>query len=222
MLGGPEPIPPQLLDESSMLETFLTHLQGPLLSLWGPFFILVLCGLGLPIPEDLILLVAGALACIEDRSWLAVSIFMYVAVLAGDTLIFMGGRHLGGRLLESTLARQFFPPEKRLRVEQFYARHGAKGLFLARFLPGLRSLIFFSAGSLGVPLLTFLLLDGLAALLSVPVFVGLGYWLWARYGHDLAQFSAVLEQVHDWSLGLVAMAVLVVLCLVWRRVRAGR
>ncbi|MSQ67279.1 MAG: DedA family protein [Gammaproteobacteria bacterium] len=204
-----------------MLETFLTHLQGPLLSLWGPFFILVLCGLGLPIPEDLVLLVAGAMAALEGRAWSDVSILMYIAVIGGDTLIFMGGRRLGGRLLESALTQQFFPPAKRLRVEQFYARHGAKGLFLARFLPGLRGLIFFSAGSLGVPLSTFLLLDGLAALLSVPVFVGLGYWLWARYGHDLAQFSAVLDQVHDWSLGLVAMAVLVVLCLVWRRVRAG-
>ena len=66
-----------------MFETFLTQLQGPVLSLWGPFVIILLCGFGIPIPEDIVLLVAGALAAVEGRSWEGVSVLMYLAVIGG-------------------------------------------------------------------------------------------------------------------------------------------
>lgn len=206
-----------------MLETFLTELQGPLLSLWGPFAILVLCGLGVPVPEDVVLLVAGVLAAVEERSWQQVSVVMYVAVIGGDSLMFLMGQRLGGRLLNSAAGQRWFPPAKRERVEQFYARHGAKGLFIARFLPGLRSLIFFSAGSLRVPYLTFLWWDGLAALISVPVFVWLGHWLWLKFGHDAAHFSEAMEHAHQWSLwivlGALGTAGAIILFRYWRRRR---
>lgn len=208
-----------------MLETFLDQLQGPLLSLWGPFAILVLCGLGVPVPEDVVLLVAGVLAAVEERSWQQVSALMYVAVIGGDSLMFLMGRRLGGRLLCSATGQRLFPADKRARVEQFYARHGAKGLFIARFLPGLRSLIFFSAGSLRVPYLTFLWWDGLAALISVPVFVWLGHWLWMRFGHDTAHFSEAVAEAHRWSvwiiMGALATTVAVLVFRYWRRRRAG-
>ncbi len=197
-----------------MLETFLTQLQGPMLSLWGPFAIIVICGLGIPIPEDVVLLVAGALAAVEGRSWIEVSVLMYVAVIGGDSLMFLIGRHLGGKLLQSQLGQQWFPERQRARVQRFFRKHGAKSLFFARFLPGIRSLVFFSAGSIGVPYLTFLTLDGLAALLSVPVFVWLGHWLCLRYGSDVAHFNDAMESAHQWSLWLVVAAVVVVLAVV--------
>jgi len=209
-----------------MLETFLNTLQGPLLSLWGPFAILVLCGLGVPVPEDVVLLVAGALAAVEGRSWQEVSVLMYVAVIGGDSLMFLMGQRLGGRLLGSASGQRLFPAAKRARVELFYAKHGAKGLFIARFLPGLRSLIFFSAGSLRVPYLTFLWWDGLAALISVPVFVWLGHWLWEKFGHDAAHFSEAMAHAHQWSLwvvlGALGVAAGVMLFRYWRRRRAAR
>ena len=49
-----------------MLETLLKYFEGSPLSLWGPFFLLLLCGLGLPIPEDIVLLAAGALMVAHD------------------------------------------------------------------------------------------------------------------------------------------------------------
>ena len=204
-----------------MFDAFLLHLQGPLLSLWVPFLILLLCGLGLPLPEDIVLLVAGVLAAMEGRSWQSVTVIMYAAVLMGDSLIFLGGRRYGARLLASRLMRPVFSEAKRARVEEFTARHGAKSLFLARFLPGLRAVVFFSAGSLGVSYLKFLLLDGLAALISVPVFVWLGHFLWERFGDDLDSFDAAIGRVHDWSVwfGLALLMVLAVQGLRWYRRR---
>ena len=67
-----------------MLETLLDQFQGTPLSLWGPFAVLLLCGLGLPIPEDIVLIAAGALGVLDERSWIYVSAIMYAGVMGGD------------------------------------------------------------------------------------------------------------------------------------------
>ncbi|HRG55305.1 MAG TPA: hypothetical protein PLG56_04645 [Lacunisphaera sp.] len=51
-----------------MFETLLKYFEGSPLSLWGPFLILILCGLGLPVPEDIVLVAAGALGEIDGRT----------------------------------------------------------------------------------------------------------------------------------------------------------
>ncbi|MGE0384680.1 MAG: DedA family protein [Gammaproteobacteria bacterium] len=206
-----------------MIDSFLTQLQGPL-SLWGPFAILVLCGLGLPMPEDIVLILAGALAAMEGRAWPFVGALMYTAVLGGDLLTFYGGRRFGDRLLESRWMHAVLPPHKQNRVRAFYARHGAVGIFLARFLPGLRAPIFFSAGSMRVSPWTFLCLDGLAALVSVPLFVWIGHWLWQSFGRDADLFNGAIDRAHHFSLWLGGGAIGVVLALLAVRAlrRRGR
>ena len=54
-------------------------------------------------------------------------------------------------------------------------RHGHRAIFYARFLAGLRALVYLSAGSFGVPPSVFLFYDLLGALISVPIVVTLGY-----------------------------------------------
>ena len=54
-------------------------------------------------------------------------------------------------------------------------RHGHRAVFYARFLAGLRAVVYLSAGSLGVPISRFLMYDLLGALISVPLVVSLGY-----------------------------------------------
>ena len=54
-------------------------------------------------------------------------------------------------------------------------RHGHRAIFYARFLAGLRALVYLSAGSFGVRPSVFLFYDLLGALISVPIVVTLGY-----------------------------------------------
>ncbi len=194
-----------------MLESLLGLFQGSPLALWGFFLILILCGFGLPIPEDIVLLAAGMLGRDDGRSWLQTSALMYLGVITGDTLIFLAGRHFGSRLLAHRWLQRMLPPAKQARIERLFERYGAMGLFLARFLPGLRAPIFCSAGAMKVRLGKFLLLDGAAALISVPAFVWLGDWLWLKFADDFEQLSATLAQTHEYSLwctlGLIALAV---------------
>jgi len=201
-----------------MLEQLLEHFQGTPLSLWGPFILLLLCGLGLPMPEDIVLITAGMLGVIDGRSWFEVSVFMYAGVLAGDSMIFFAGQRYGTRLLGTSWFQRIFPPAKQARVEELFAKHGTTGLFIGRFLPGLRAPIFFSAGSLKVSLVKFLLLDGLAALVSVPVFVWLGRWLWLKFADDFGQLERALKRTHTFTLwGTIAIVILLAAALwLWK------
>ena len=49
-------------------------------------------------------------------------------------------------------------------------------MFFARFLPGLRMPVFFTSGLYKVPFWKFFLIDGFAALISVPIWVLLAYY----------------------------------------------
>lgn len=197
-----------------MLETLLDQFQGTPLSLWGPFAVLLLCGLGLPIPEDIVLIAAGALGVLDERAWIYVSAVMYAGVMAGDSIIFLAGRFFGGRLRAAPWFQRIFPAAKQDKVEVLFERHGSTGMFLGRFLPGLRAPIFFTAGSMKVSYFKFLCFDGFAALISVPFFVWLGHWLWVTFQDDIEQLNRTLDATHSYSRWIVVVAA--VICLgIW-------
>src|SRR5687767_12863192 len=82
--------------------------------------VLLLCGLGLPIPEDISLITAGALAY-EGVINVNVAFFVcFGAVLGGDTLAFLLGRFFGPRVLASRLFKRFFTPKKQIRVKAYF------------------------------------------------------------------------------------------------------
>ena len=207
-----------------MFETLLNFFQNSPLSLWGPFIVLLLCGLGLPIPEDIVLVTAGVLGQIDGRSWIEISVLMYAGVLGGDTITFFAGRHVGGWVLTSRWFQKILAPQKQAKVVDFFDRYGSMGLFIGRFLPGLRAPIFFTAGSMKVPFVKFLFFDGLAALISVPVFVWLGHWLWGKFHDDVEKFNETLSRSHEYAgrAALVLVVLVVIGFLIWRSKRRAR
>jgi membrane protein DedA with SNARE-associated domain len=198
-----------------MLESLLSLLQESPLSLWGPFFLLLLCGIGLPMPEDLVLIVAGMLAQDDHRSWIPVAVLMYFGVLAGDSMIFYFGRRYGVRLLAWQGTHHLFPPRKQARVQRLFDRHGSVVLLIARFLPGLRAPIFSTAGAMQVPFSKFLAYDGFAALVSVPVFVWFGDFLWKKFDDDIQKLNGALSHT-QWYTVWVALGLFLVALAVWR------
>src|SRR2546423_12563308 len=98
-----------------------------------------------------------------------------LGILIGDSIIFRAGATYGEALLQTRLGRHI-PGEKVERVIGLFERHGPKFIMMARFLPGVRAVTYFVAGSTGVPYWKFLLYDGIAACASAPGWVLLGYW----------------------------------------------
>ena len=133
--------------------------------------ILLLCGLGLPIPEDISLIAGGYLAHLGTVEVHRVFLDCLAAVLGGDSIAFMLGRGFGTKILASRFTRRYFTARRQRRVRAGFRKYGSRVVFIARFLPGLRFSIYLSAGMLHVRPHVFLLYDFLAALISVPVLV---------------------------------------------------
>jgi membrane protein DedA with SNARE-associated domain len=170
------------------MDWLLAHLSSlspnsVLLTLVG---ILLLCGLGVPIPEDISLISAGYLAHLGVVNVHTVFVACFVAVLVGDMMAFGLGWVGGRRLLQAAFMQRRFTPRKQRRVRAYFRKFGSKVIFVARFLPGVRFSIFFSAGCLHVRPSVFLIWDTLAAALSVPALVYLAYYFGEHIDHVVA------------------------------------
>ncbi|MGH7931681.1 MAG: DedA family protein [Candidatus Binataceae bacterium] len=178
----------------------------------GLLAVLLLCGMGLPVPEDVALLAGGFMVhrgITQYPMTLAVSL---VGVMAGDNSLFFLGRRFGTglvRYLGLSRPRSQYQID---RLKDFMQRHGHMAIFYARFLAGVRALVYVTAGSLGVSPGRFFLYDALGAIISVPIVVSLGYVfgsqieLAIRY---LGGFEHLIWIVVALCLGICAMRLLV-------------
>lgn len=150
----------------------------------GLFTVLMVAGLGVPLPEDIPLLAAGWLVYRGKADLVLMMLTGLAGVMVGDSLIFNMGRRYGVHIVEHKWLRRIAKPWMLEKARLMYENHGAKILFAARFMPGLRSVLFLTAGIFRVPFWKFFLIDGFAALISVPVWVYVGY-----------RFSNYMEQI---------------------------
>jgi membrane protein DedA with SNARE-associated domain len=132
-------------------------------------------GLGVPVPEDPAVLAAGALIYHGVVSPFVAVPVVIAAVVAGDLALFSLARRLGADALDRPTFQRILPPHRRQQIEEAYRRHGGKLIFVARHVAGVRAATFALAGINRMPVRRFLLWDGLAACISVPVVIGLGY-----------------------------------------------
>lgn len=141
------------------------------------FIVLMVCGFGLPIPEDITLVAGGVIAGLGYANVHLMAAIGIVGILAGDVLMFMLGRHYGERALRLRWVAYLLTPRRYAMVQAKFSRFGNRLMFVARFLPGLRSPIYLTAGmTRRVSFMQFFLLDAFAALISAPIWVYLGYY----------------------------------------------
>ena len=189
-----------------LISTYIEHF-----TYLGLFVVLMLCGLGLPIPEDVALLAGGYLVHRGITRYpitLAVSL---VGVVTGDNSLFFLGRHFGSGLVRYFSIGRPGRKQQIERIEGFMQRHGHRAIFYARFLAGLRALVYLSAGSFGVRPPVFLFYDLLGALISVPIVVTLGY----IFGKQL---EMLVKYIGGFDKLIVVVAVLSVLVYATRMV----
>lgn len=178
----------------------------------GLLVVLVLCGLGLPLPEDLALLAGGFMVYRGVTNFTTTLLVALIGVVTGDNSLFFIGRHLGTGLLRYFGLGRPDAARRIKRMQAFMRRHGTMAIFYARFLAGLRALIYLSAGSLGVAPLRFFLCDLLGALISVPIVVSLGYFFGSELEvviHYIGGFERVLLLVAALSAGVYATRLLI-------------
>ena len=184
------------------LAEFLLGFQGPT-AYALVFFILLACGFGIPIPEDITLIAAGILAYYKAADvWGMIAIGL-AGVMVGDGAMFMLGRRYGLAIAKKPIIAKILPEARIQYVSEVLKKRGNKILFAARFMPGLRSPLFFTAGALGVPTRVFFCYDGMAALISVPAIIYSVY----HFGHEMETIIATIRKANH---GIVLVILLVV------------
>jgi membrane protein DedA with SNARE-associated domain len=194
-----------------MIERLLEHFRYPAI-----FALLLAGGVAVPVPEELVQLTAGFLAHEGYLRFVPAIVACWAGIVTGDFVWYAIARRHGARVVGSRAVRKVLTPRRRDWLERHFARHAFLTIVVARHTSGLRLAAFALAGTHGVRPGTFLLADGLSALLSVPLVVSAG-WLFSEH---LAQAKADVRRVELAILAVVALGVLAALA-VRRRRRAA-
>ncbi|MCG7323558.1 DedA family protein [Arsenicicoccus bolidensis] len=178
---------------------------GPLLGTVGLLGLLALVfaetGLlvGFFLPGDSLLFVAGLLATQPHGFaplWVVLGL-VPVAAFLGDQVGFTIGRRLGPSVLASRAAR-LMGPDAIAKAQQFFDTHGARTVFLARFVPVVRTLVPTMAGVAGMSRRTFITYN-----IAGAIAWGVGMPL---IGAVLGGFDVVRLHIDLIVLGIVALS----------------
>ncbi len=186
---------------------FLTEYSG--FGLYMIILVMMLAtGLGLPLSEDFLLMVIGYMI-FEQKMELVLGVMTaFAGALGSDLLIFNIGYHYGAAVRKHRFILRVFSHRRQERVLKYFRKYGAKFIVVARFLPGLRAPTFLAAGVSHVHPLRFITLDGLAALISIPLLLGLGYFFgsqWAQIEKDFHQIRRIVTVIAIGGFGIFVL-----------------
>lgn len=171
--------------------------------IWIYFFLIImmlLSAVGLPLPEEVTLVSIGVLAYIGQNpdkypppfegaphiNPTTAAIVAFLAVVLSDLLIYFIGRFFGKRVFEWKIVKKFISADNKVKIEKWTHKYGALACGIFRFTPGVRFPGHLACGIVKFPVWKFLVVDGIAALISVPTQV----LLFAHYGeHIYGAFS---------------------------------
>ncbi|MCA9527150.1 MAG: DedA family protein [Myxococcales bacterium] len=174
-------------------------------------------GLGFPIPEDIPLIFGGAMAGAGKINVYVHFVISIVFILIGDTCLYYIGRRIGSASEGKGRLARLLTPERRAKATGWFDRYGSWAVFFGRFVAGIRAAVYLTAGTVRFPVARFVVLDFLAAMVSVPVWIWLGW----KFGENWEAVVETIKGAQIWVLGgvgFIALA-LVVYFKWWRKRR---
>jgi membrane-associated protein len=112
-------------------------------------FLVIFCETGLVVtpilPGDSFLFALGTIAALGSLEIRLLMLVLIVAAIAGDSVNYALGKFFGPRVFHQPDGR-FFKREYLDKTHKFYEKHGGKTIFLARFIPIIRTFAPFVAG----------------------------------------------------------------------------
>jgi membrane protein DedA with SNARE-associated domain len=178
---------------------------------WGYiaiFVVVVLGNVGLPVPEETVLALAGYLVW---RGKLRLSLVLAVGMVSavvGDNVGYWLGRRYGQTALPRYARWALGHPERLEAMLSFVRRRGPLAVFVARFVPGVRFAAGPLAGALGMGFVPFLIANVAGAVVYVPVVVGAGYAVGYGFGVYVERLRYVVGEVERIVLLVILLGVL--------------
>lgn len=131
---------------------------------------------GIPLPAAPVLLAVGALAAHGRVNIPLVLVTLSAAALATDLAWYELGRRHGAGVLERLYRWSSRPDDCRRGAAAIFARHGARSMLIAKFLPGLTTILPPLAGVFAVGRVRFVLHDLAGVLLWALTWLAAGYF----------------------------------------------
>ena len=182
---------------------------------WGYaaiFLIILLGNIGVPVPEETILLLSGYLAWLGDLSLTIVIPVGILSAVVGDNIGYWLGR-TGGRRLILAYGRYVFVSRHTIRrAERLFDRYGSRAVFLGRFVAGVRFLAGPLAGVAKMPFGRFFAYNAAGALVYVSLVSLAGY----AAGPHLQTVLGAFRRAEHW---VAIAAALLLVALAWRFLR---
>ena len=166
---------------------------------WGGYFILFgllfACGLGLPLPEDIPLLLAGWFVAQGKMNLVIASVISWCGIIGGDCVLYYFGRRYGLEITRVPFVGKHLTRERIIRAEELFEKYGIWVVGIGRMFAGIRGAMVVAAGATRFNFVKFVIADGIAALFSGGLFVWLG-WL---AGTKLGSIGEMREKIKDYE-----------------------
>ncbi|SFJ15899.1 DedA family protein [Thermoflavimicrobium dichotomicum] len=172
---------------------------------WALFFCLWLGIVGLPIPDEVIVMTSGLTSSLNLLKPIPAFLLIYVGVISGLTLGYIIGRALGVTVLDRLFHKEKWQ-KYRKRSEQLIQRYGSYALCLGYFLPIIRHLLPYLVGIHRMPYYQYALFSYTAGL----VWTGLFYWLGYQFGHSIDFIAQIIQK---W--GMIALGIIMLLAILF-------
>jgi membrane protein DedA with SNARE-associated domain len=161
------------MDFNQLFDLLIEYLRGDH-SYYVYFLMMILCGLGVPLNADLLMLFAGSLAGIGILNEYYLIPITLLGLSIGDGLTHTIGRTVGTKVLRVFPFSRLIPARRVHRAYKFFKRYGAKMVFFARFLPGVRYVTNLSSGIFKIKFSHFLIMNFLGLLILSPSLILIG------------------------------------------------
>jgi membrane-associated protein len=149
------------------------------------------------LPGDSLLFAAGAFAALGSLNMAALFVILALAAVLGDTANYWIGHYIGDRAF--TTKSRFFKREYLERTQAFYEKYGGKTIFLARFVPIIRTFAPFVAGVGKMRYGYFISYNVFGGILWTGLFIFAGYFFgnvpFVRNNFSLVVIAIVLISV---------------------------
>jgi membrane protein DedA with SNARE-associated domain len=179
----------------------------------GLFSLLVLGIVGAPFPDEVLLIFAGALVAKGDLELVPTIAVAFCGSMSGITLSYIIGRTLGLALLHKYGYLIHLTADQMERVRQWFERWGKWSLMVGYFIPGVRHLTAYMAGTSQLSLVVFTLFAYTGACIWSATFIAVGY----AVGEGWQSFAAVLHRNLLLATGLVMTLGSIYVCMLVRR-----
>jgi membrane protein DedA with SNARE-associated domain len=178
------------------------------------FGLLFSCGIGMPLPEDIPLLVAGMQVGAGKMSLPWVAVAAWCGIIGGDCVLYAMSRRYGMNITRVPVIGKHVTKARIEQAQRLFERYGVWVVAVGRLFAGIRGGMVIAAGTIRFNFVKFLIADGLAALVSGGLFV----WLGMKFGEHLSEIERQVHRYSEWiSLALGLALGLGIAYYVWRK-----